>query len=57
MNKLNAKIKIGTKVILAGDTEKTWRKIIEINGPTFKVENNYGGSWQAGHIVKFSNKF
>ena len=55
MKNFDKRFKCGTLVLLEGDTQ--WRKVVEIHESRkhIKVENGYGGSWQRGHVVRFSN--
>jgi len=53
MKKISKKIKVGTKVFV----NNVWCEVTEINDTrvVFKT-NHWAGSFQAGHIQKFSNK-
>lgn len=57
MIKINKKIKTGTQVLVSGDPEAKLRKVILVNDTrvNLKVEG-LAGSFQSGHIKKFSNK-
>lgn len=57
MKTLPKNFRVGTKVLLEDGTNK-FHEVIEIaeHRKHFKVEKNYGGSWQFGHVLKFTNK-
>lgn len=55
MKKFESKIKIGTKVQIAGFEE--WFTVKEIHETRFLIKlNEVLGSFQREHIIKFTNK-
>ena len=54
MKKFDKRIKIGTKVLLEGQTQ--WLEVIDIHETRkwIKVEG-LAGEFQRGHVLKFSN--
>jgi hypothetical protein len=49
-------VQVGTKVKEKNNDK--WFVVIEISGNRkyLKVENNYGSSWQRGHVVRYTNR-
>lgn len=57
MKKINNKIKIGTKVMIAGINDNNWVTVKSFHDTRkwLKVDG-WQGDFQAGHIEKFTNK-
>lgn len=55
MKKFNKKFKVGTRVLLENHSE--FLKIISINDTRVNIKvEGMAGSYQVGHVVKFSNR-
>ena len=55
MKTFNRSFKIGTKVMLTG--EYGYREIVEINDTRVNIKvKGLGGSFQRGHVIKFTNR-